>query len=108
MQAAVVEIADEVVSVVTPELMSLRALRRNLGLVGVAPVRKPDAVHVLINTASRADEVQPETVRRLSPGRVLGDRAAGLGRKLETAMNSRSPELVVRPDVVARAAALGA
>ncbi|MCL3859941.1 AAA family ATPase [Actinotalea sp. K2] len=93
-QAAVVEIADEVVSVVTPDLISMRALRRNLGWWESLAVRKPETVHVLLNRQSRLDEVQPETVRRLSPSPLLGTVLPDLGRKLQTASNSRSPEIL--------------
>ena len=96
-QAAVVEISDEVVSVVTPDLVSIRALRRTLGWWESLQVRKPDGVHVLINKASRTDEVQPETVKRLSPGPVLATVLPDMGHKLETAMNSRAPEMVTDP-----------
>jgi pilus assembly protein CpaE len=93
-QAAVVEIADEVVSVVTPDLVSLRALRRNLGWWESLAVRKPEAVHVLLNRSSRIDEVQPETARRLSPAPMLSTVIGDMGRKLESATNSRTPLLV--------------
>ena len=96
-QAAVVEISDEVVSVVTPDLVSIRALRRTLGWWETLQVRKPEGVHVLINKASRTDEVQPETVKRLSPGPVLATVLPDMGHKLETAMNSRAPEMVTDP-----------
>ncbi|GIG19405.1 hypothetical protein Cch01nite_01290 [Cellulomonas chitinilytica] len=93
-QAAVVEIADEVVSVITPDLMSIRALRRNLRWWESLQVRKPETVHVLLNKSSRQDEVQPETVRRLSPGAMLTTVIQDMGHRLESAMNSRAPELV--------------
>ncbi|QTE29951.1 AAA family ATPase [Pengzhenrongella sicca] len=93
-QAAVVEIADEVISVVTPDLISLRALRRNLGWWDSLAVRKPEGVHVLLNKHSRLDEVQPETMRRLSPSGLMQTVLPDMVRRLETAANSRSPELV--------------
>lgn len=93
-QAAVVEIADEIVAVVTPDLISLRALRRDLGWWDSLAVRKFDAVHVLLNKHSRLDEVQPETVRRLSPSGLMQTIIPDFGRRLESAANSRSPELV--------------
>lgn len=93
-QAAVVEIADEVVAVVTPDLISLRALRRNLGWWESLGVRKQDAVHVLLNKHSKADEIQPETARKLSPATLLATVVPDVGRRLETASNSRTPELV--------------
>jgi pilus assembly protein CpaE len=96
-QAAVVEIADEVVTVVTPDLVSVRALRRNLGWWESLQVRKPDAVHVLLNKSSRNDEVQPETLRRLAPAPLLATVIPDLGHRLESATNSRAPELVSDP-----------
>ncbi|WP_066582404.1 AAA family ATPase [Cellulomonas timonensis] len=93
-QAAVVEIAAEVVAVVTPDLVSLRALRRNLGWWESLAVRKPENVHVLLNRHNRSDEVQPETARRISPAPLLQTVMPDLGRRLERATNSRSPELV--------------
>ncbi|MGN8246583.1 AAA family ATPase [Cellulomonas soli] len=97
LQVAVVEIADEVVSVVTPDLVSIRALRRNLGWWESLQVRKPEQVHVLLNRSSRADELQPETARRLSPAPMLDGVLPDMGRRLETSVNSRSPELVSEP-----------
>lgn len=93
-QAAVVEVADEVVSLVTPDLVSIRALRRNLGWWETLQVRKPDEVHVLLNHSSRSAEVQPDAVRRLSPAPLLEAVLPDMGSKLESSVNSRSPEYV--------------
>ena len=93
-QAAVVEVADEVVALVTPDLVSIRALRRNLGWWESLQVRKPDEVHVLLNRSSKSVEVQPETVRRLSPAPLLEAVLPDMGGKLESSVNSRSPEYV--------------
>jgi len=93
-QAAVVEIADEVVAVVTPDLVALRALRRNLGWWESLAVRKPENVHVLLNRHARSDEVQPDTARRISPAPMLQTVIPDVGRRLEGATNSRSPEMV--------------
>ncbi len=91
-QASVVEIADEVVVLTTPDLVSIRGLRRNVGWWEQLAVRKPDGVHVVLNRHSRADEVQPETVGRLSPSPLVDVALPDQGRKLEQATNSRSPE----------------
>jgi len=93
-QAAVVEVADEVVAIVTPDLVSIRALRRNLGWWDSLQVRKPDEVHVLLNRTARSVEVQPDTVRRLSPAPLLEAVLPDMGGKLEASVNSRSPEYV--------------
>lgn len=97
LQAAVVEIADEVVMVVTPDLVSMRALRRDVGWWDQLSVRKPESTWVLLNRQSRADEIQPETVARLSPSPVLDVTLADRGRRLERSVNSRSPEYVDDP-----------
>ncbi|KSW18193.1 AAA family ATPase [Cellulomonas sp. B6] len=91
-QASVVEIADEVVTLTTPDLVSLRGLRREVTSWEQLAVRKPDAVHVLLNRHSKADEVQPETAARLSPSPMMPLTLPDQGRKLERATNSRSPE----------------
>lgn len=93
-QAAVVEIADEVVSVATPDLLSLRALRRNVSAWEGLQVRRPEHVSVLLNRSSRADEVQPDVAKRLSPSPMLDVVVPEMGKKLEASANSRSPELV--------------
>ncbi|WP_152201196.1 AAA family ATPase [Georgenia thermotolerans] len=93
-QAAVVELADEVVAVVTPDLISVRALRRNVAFWESLAARKPAEVRVLVNKHSRAQEVQPETLRQLSPAPMLPAVLPEITRSLEKAVNSRAPELV--------------
>ncbi|MCC2312724.1 AAA family ATPase [Cellulomonas xiejunii] len=94
LQAAVVEIADEVVAVATPDLVSVRALRRNVATWETLSVRKPEGTFVVLNRHNRADEIQPDTLARLSPSPLLEERLPDLGRKVERAVNSRSPEYV--------------
>lgn len=91
-QAAVVEIADEVLVVTTPDLVAVRGLRRTCGWWETLAVRKPDAVHVVVNRHTRSDEVQPDTLARLSPSPLTPVHLPDLGRKFEQATNSRSPE----------------
>lgn len=93
-QAAVIEIADEVVTVVTPDLISLRAARRNVGWWESLGVRKASGSRVLLNKHSRRDEVQPDTVRKLAPSPLLDTVLPDLGRKLVESANARSPQLV--------------
>ena len=93
-QAAAVEAADEVIVIVTPDVLALRALRRALQTWEDLPVRKPEAVRVLLNQVSRHDEVQPETVRRLAQAQVVSVTLPAMFRKLEQAVNNRDPLLV--------------
>lgn len=93
-QAAVVEMADEVLAVVTADLISVRALRRNIAFWESLAARKAADVRVVVNKHHRSQEVQPETLRQLSPSPVLPAVLPDISRTLDTAVNSRSPELV--------------
>lgn len=93
-QAALVEVADEVVVVSTPDVLSLRTLRRGLQTWEDLGVRKSTAVRVLLNKVSRRDEVQPDTVRQLAQAPVVSVAMPAMFRKLEQAVNNRDPGLV--------------
>jgi pilus assembly protein CpaE len=93
-QAAAVEAADEVVVVTTPDVLALRTLRRTLQSWEDLGVRKPEAARVLLNKVSRADEVQPDTVRRLAQAPIVSVALPAMFRKLEQAVNNRDPLLV--------------
>lgn len=91
-QAAAVESADITLQLVTADVPSLRAARRqvvaweSLGVVGA------DSVRVIVNRFVRRSEIQQDTIDTL----VLGQRSQilipDLGRALERAGNSRTPD----------------
>lgn len=93
-QAAVVEIADEVLVVATPDVLALRSMRRGVEAWESLGVRKVEDTRLVINKASRQDEVQPETVRRIAQSPVVSVAMPAMFRKLESAVNSRDPLLV--------------
>jgi pilus assembly protein CpaE len=93
-QAALVELADEVVVLSTPDVLSLRSLRRELQSWEDLGVRKSNTVRVLLNQASRNDAVQPDTARRLAGAPVVSVALPAMFRKLEEAVNGRDPSLV--------------
>jgi pilus assembly protein CpaE len=93
-QAAAVEIADEVLVVATPDVLALRTMRRNVEAWESLGVRKVEDTRLVINKASRQDEVQPETVRRIAQAPVVSVGMPAMFRKLESAVNSRDPLLV--------------
>lgn len=94
LQTSIVEVADEVVMVVNPNLVSMRGARRNTNWWQDLSVRKNESVHVLLNRQHRDDELQRESIEKLSPGPLLEFGIHDFGRKLETASNSRDPGLV--------------
>lgn len=93
-QASVVELADEVLVVATPDVPAVRALRREIGAWESLGVRKPDQVKILVNRRSKRDEIQPETLSELVDSPLLATALPAIYRQLETSMNSRDPEVV--------------
>lgn len=97
-QATVVELADEVVLVTTPDVLALRALRRAVTQWENLGVRKESDLHVLLNRVSRQTAVSADTVRQLTRAPVLSVGLPSMFRRLEPALNSRDP-LSLREDV---------
>ncbi|MGN6611918.1 MAG: AAA family ATPase, partial [Angustibacter sp.] len=96
-QASAVELSDEVLVVTTPDVLSLRSLRRQTTSWEQLGVRKPDGVRVLVNRASRDDEVQPETIRRLAQSPVVSAALPAIFRRLEPVVNSRDARGLKEP-----------
>jgi pilus assembly protein CpaE len=97
-QATVVELADEVVMVATPDVLALRGLRRAITQWESLGVRKESDLHILLNRVSRMTTVSAETVRQLTRAPVLSVGLPAMFRRLEPALNARDP-LAVREDV---------
>jgi pilus assembly protein CpaE len=93
-QAAVVELADEVVMVTTPDVLAMRGLRRALAQWDSLAVRKESDVRVLVNRVSRQTTVSAETVRQLTRAPVLSAGLPAMYRRLEPALNARDPRAV--------------
>ncbi|GLY13858.1 hypothetical protein Kisp01_08740 [Kineosporia sp. NBRC 101677] len=97
-QAAAVELADEVVMLTTPDVLALRGLRRTITQWEGLGVRKESDLHVLVNRVSRQSSVSAETIRQLTRAPVLSAGLPAMFRRLEPVINSRSP-LELRDDV---------
>lgn len=93
-QATVVEIADEVVAVVTPDVLAMRGLRRVVNAWESLAVRKEQDVRVLVNRVSKNSTVSYEAVRRLTRAQVLSVGLPAMYIRLEPAINSRDPQQV--------------
>jgi pilus assembly protein CpaE len=90
-QATVVELSDEVVAIVTPDVLALRALRRAMTHWESLGVRKEADLHVLINRVSKQTTVSADTVRQLTQAPVISVGLPAMFRRLEPALNSRDP-----------------
>lgn len=93
MQATMVDLADEVVAVATPDVLCLRSLRRSLSAWETLGVRRETDVRVLLNRASPAD-LSPADVGRMVQARVMGFGLPAAFRRLEPAINARDPWVV--------------
>lgn len=90
-QVAAVELADEVVMVTTPDVLSLRGVRRNLDSWDGLGVRKADTTRVLVNNSSKRNAIQADLVHRLAQAPVISVALPSLHKQLEAAVNSRDP-----------------
>lgn len=93
-QAAAVEIADEVVMVVTPDVLAMRAFRRSVQAWDGLGVRTEQELHLLVNRVSREDVLNADALARLTSARLLATRLPAMFRRLERGVNSRNPHEV--------------
>ncbi len=93
-QAAAVEMADDVIQVITPDVPALRAARRQVTAWESLGVGEPGTVNVLLNRFSRRSEIQQRTVDQLVAGHRLQIMVPDMTNKLERSINSRTPDLV--------------
>jgi pilus assembly protein CpaE len=90
--AVAVEMADRVLAVVTPDVLALRAARRLVRMWGRLQVRKEDDLAVLLNRASKRNEVQPDFARKVAGAPMASTVLPAAFRHLEVAVNSGVPE----------------
>lgn len=93
-QAAAVEVADEVVCVVTPDVLAMRAFRRSVQAWEGLGVRSEQELHILVNKVSRDDVLNAVALARLTSGRILATGLPLMHRTLERAVNARNPDEV--------------
>lgn len=93
-QAAAVELADEVVVLVTPDVLSMRSYRRVVQAWEGLGVRTEQELHVLLNRVSREDFVNTDAVSKLTSAHLLDTQLPASFRRLERGVNSRNPNEV--------------
>lgn len=93
-QAAAVEMADDVLQLVTPDVPALRAARRQVLAWQSLGVREPEDVTVVVNRYSKRVEIQQDTIDHLVLGRRCEVLLPDLERRLERSINSRTPSEV--------------
>lgn len=93
-QAAAVEVADEVVAIVTPDVLAMRSWRRTITAWEGLGVRTEEDVHLLVNRVSREDVLNADALDRLTSAKIVTTRLPAMFRRLEGAVNARDPEQV--------------
>ncbi len=93
-QAAVVEIADETVVVTTPDVLSMRALRRRMIAWEALGVREEAAFRVVLNKLDRSSIFPAASVPKLTTAQVLQTQIPYSPRVIEEAMNQRDPRAI--------------
>jgi pilus assembly protein CpaE len=93
-QAAVVELADDIVVVVTPDVLCLRSLRRAISAWQSLVVRDEEDLHVLVNKVSKQNIFPYSAVDKLTSATVLQSFVPSMFKYLEPSLNARDPRAV--------------
>ena len=93
--AAAIEIADRVVVVATPDVLSVRGARRMVQLWDRLQLRRESEVTVLLNRISRNVEVQPDLAARLVRLPISDVAIPASFKAFEAATNTGDPARVV-------------
>lgn len=89
-----IEIADRLLVTATPDLPSIRAVKRFVALCGRLNLRKPDDLSVVLVRQDRRNEVQPDFARKVLGLPMLKAAVPAVFRGLEEAANTGSPAAV--------------
>lgn len=89
--AVAVELADQVVLVVTPDVLALRAAQRLTRLWGRLRVRKESDVVLVVNRHSRNFNYQPDLARRVVGAPVARTTVPAAFKELEVVTNTGDP-----------------
>lgn len=90
-QAALVELADEVVVVTTSDVLAVRAMRKRMLAWEALGVTTESAAKIIINKVDRSSVFPASAVPQLTSATVLQESVPVSVRALEGAMNERDP-----------------
>ena len=93
-QASVVELAVECLVVTTPDVLSVRAMRRRMIAWSALGVREEPGFKVLVNKVDRASLFPANAVAKLTTAHVVETQIPYSPRVLEVLINDRDPRAV--------------
>ncbi|MFD8010882.1 CpaE family protein [Streptomyces sp. NPDC059762] len=98
--AAAVEMADTALLVTTPDVIAVRAAKRTVRMWERLQVRKAEASIALVNRHSRATEIQPPLVQKITGTRIAGVTVPAAYKELQAVVDAgRLHELDARSTV---------
>lgn len=93
-QAAAIELGNETLVVTTPDVLSVRALRKRILAWEALGVRNEGELRILLNKVDRSAVFPAEAVAKLTTGQVLATHLPMATRILEPGVNERDPQAV--------------
>lgn len=93
-QASVVELAGECLVVTTPDVLSVRAMRRRMIAWEALGVREEAAFKVMVNKVDRGSLFPASAVAKLTTAHVVETKIPYSPRVLEASINDRDPRAV--------------
>lgn len=97
--AVAVELADQVVVTSTPDLPSLRGVKRLMSLWSRLQIRKEEDVTVVLTRQDKRNEIQPDLARKMIGGARMPETSVpAVFRALEEAANTGMPTVVKSTD----------
>ncbi|RFU86241.1 septum formation initiator [Streptomyces triticagri] len=86
--AAAVEMADQAILIVTPDVVSVRAAKRMVRLWDRLQIRKAEETVTVVNRYTRNTEIQPPLVERITGTRVANAAIPSNFKELQTAVDA--------------------
>jgi pilus assembly protein CpaE len=86
--AVAVETADAAVLVTTPDVVAVRAAKRMVRMWDRLQIRKPQDVTVAVNRHTRATEIQPSLIARITGTRIAASVVPAAYKELQTVVDA--------------------
>ena len=86
--AVAVETADAAVLVTTPDVVAVRAAKRMVRMWDRLQIRKPQDVTVAVNRYTRATEIQPSLIARITGTRIAASVVPAAYKELQTVVDA--------------------
>ncbi len=97
-QAAAIELANETLVVITPDVFAIRALRKRILAWEALGIVHETELRILLNKTDKSAIFPADAVTKLTTGQVLTTRIPLSFRALEPGVNERDPRSIIDPN----------